>query len=101
MTFHRGMAGLLLLAAAPAGCKTASDLAPASGPPGDFAYAYASPDCAPWDGRAVSIVRQNGLASTRCTGICRRRICSPTARASARRSLSRRLERDSCSTRLR
>jgi hypothetical protein len=44
------------VALALAGCKAGSDLAPLPGPPGDFAYAYASPDCAPWDGRAVSIL---------------------------------------------
>jgi hypothetical protein len=58
---HRGAArstlGLLAVAAqALCGCRSGSDLAPLPGPPGEFTYAYASPDCAPWDGRAVSIL---------------------------------------------
>jgi hypothetical protein len=44
------------LAVALAGCGSGPDLAPAQGPPGNFVYAYASPDCAPWDGRAVQIL---------------------------------------------
>jgi hypothetical protein len=43
-------------AATLAGCGSGPDLAPAPGPPADFRYAYASPDCAPWDGRAVQIL---------------------------------------------
>jgi hypothetical protein len=57
MTLHHRLAGLAVAAALVlAGCKAGSNLAPIPGPPGDFAYAYASPDCAPWDGRAVSIL---------------------------------------------
>jgi hypothetical protein len=57
MILHRSRAAWLPLAAlAVSSCKASSDLAPVAGPPGEFAYAYASPDCAPWDGRAVSIV---------------------------------------------
>jgi hypothetical protein len=52
----RRVALMLTAALGPLGCRAGSDLAPIAGPPGDFAYAYASPDCAPWDGPAVSIV---------------------------------------------
>lgn len=37
-------------------CGSGASLAPAGSPPGNFAYAYAAPDCAPWDGRAVQIL---------------------------------------------
>jgi hypothetical protein len=37
-------------------CGSGSDLAPFPNPPDDFAFAYASPSCAPWDGRAVEIL---------------------------------------------
>jgi hypothetical protein len=37
-------------------CGSGSDLAPVPNPPDDFAFAYASPSCAPWDGRAVEIL---------------------------------------------
>lgn len=37
-------------------CRSGPPLAPVGSPQGRFAYAYASPDCAPWDGRAVEIL---------------------------------------------
>jgi len=37
-------------------CGSGSGLAPFPNPPDDFAFAYASPSCAPWDGRAVEIL---------------------------------------------
>ena len=37
-------------------CGSGSGLAPFPDPPDDFAYAYAAPSCAPWDGRAVEIL---------------------------------------------
>jgi len=48
--------GTVTVASALVGCGAGPALAPAGSPPGDFAYAYASPDCAPWDGRAVQIL---------------------------------------------
>jgi hypothetical protein len=55
---HRGPAALLL-GLAVAACGDHS-LPP---PPPGFAYAYAAPSCAPWDGPAVSLVlRSNALA---------------------------------------
>ena len=39
-----------------ASCRSGPPLAPVGSPQGRFAYAYASPDCAPWDGRAVEIL---------------------------------------------
>jgi len=39
-----------------AGCGSGSDLAPLPSAPDNYAYAYASPSCAPWDGRAVEIL---------------------------------------------
>ena len=44
-------AALILL-----GCGSGYDLAPMPNPPDGFAYAYATPSCAPWDGRAVEIL---------------------------------------------
>jgi len=44
-------AALILL-----GCGSGSDLTPIPNPPDGFAYAYAMPSCAPWDGRAVEIL---------------------------------------------
>jgi hypothetical protein len=38
------------------GCGGGSTLAPLPNPPADFAFAYATPSCAPWDGRAVEIL---------------------------------------------
>jgi hypothetical protein len=50
-------AGIVLASAALlAQCGPSSDLTPLPGPPDGFAYAYASPDCAPWDGAAVQIL---------------------------------------------
>jgi hypothetical protein len=49
-----GMA--LAMAGHLAACGPSSDPAPVSHPPANFAYAYASPDCAPWDGPAVRIL---------------------------------------------
>jgi hypothetical protein len=48
--------GTVTLTSALLSCGSGAPLAPAGNPPGDFAYAYASPDCAPWDGRAVQIL---------------------------------------------
>jgi hypothetical protein len=48
--------GSVTLASALVSCGSGSALAPGANPPGGFAYAYASPDCAPWDGRAVEIL---------------------------------------------
>jgi hypothetical protein len=57
VTLQKLMAcGTMTLANAVVGCGSGSALAPVGNPPGDFAYAYASPDCAPWDGRAVQIL---------------------------------------------
>jgi hypothetical protein len=39
-----------------AACGSGSNLAPFPDPPDHFAFAYASPSCAPWDGRAVEIL---------------------------------------------
>jgi hypothetical protein len=51
------------LAVLAGGCT--ADLAPIPGSPTGFEYAYAAPDCAPWDGYAVSIVLRGApLAST-------------------------------------
>ena len=57
MALQRLMAcGSVTLAGALVSCGSGSALAPVGNPPGGFAYAYASPDCAPWDGRAVEIL---------------------------------------------
>ncbi len=40
-------------------CASGADPAPAPHPPDGFDFAYALPDCAPWDGRAVRIVLTN------------------------------------------
>ena len=54
---RRLLAGLApAIAGALTGCGPSSDPAPVSHPPGDFRFAYASPDCAPWDGPAVRIL---------------------------------------------
>jgi hypothetical protein len=54
---RRLLAGVTLAMAADlAGCGPSADPAQVPRPPADFAYAYASPDCAPWDGRAVQIL---------------------------------------------
>jgi hypothetical protein len=39
-----------------AACGSGSDLAPFPDPPDHFAFAYATPSCAPWDGSAVEIL---------------------------------------------
>ena len=44
------------LAGALVSCGSGSAFGPVGSPPGNFVYAYASPDCAPWDGRAVQIL---------------------------------------------
>jgi hypothetical protein len=48
--------GSVTLASALVGCGSGSALAPIGSPRGNFAYAYAAPNCAPWDGRAVQIL---------------------------------------------
>lgn len=54
---RRGLAGVALaIAGELAGCGPSADPVQVPRPPADFAYAYASPDCAPWDGRAVQIL---------------------------------------------
>ena len=57
MTLQQLMAsGSVTLAGALVSCGSGSALAPGGNPPGNFVYAYAAPDCAPWDGRAVEIL---------------------------------------------
>ena len=38
------------------GCGELSDLAPVPNPPRGYPAAFATPDCAPWDGRALTVV---------------------------------------------
>jgi hypothetical protein len=37
------------------GCAGESQVAPFPSPPHDYPYAFATPDCAPWDGPAVTV----------------------------------------------
>ncbi|MGH7512639.1 MAG: hypothetical protein ACREOQ_06930 [Gemmatimonadales bacterium] len=62
---RRLLAGVALAIAGDlAGCGPSSDPAPVSRPPANFGYAYASPDCAPWDGRAVQILLTTAPSDT-------------------------------------
>ena len=46
------------------GCGESSGLAPLPTPPEGFEFAFAAPDCAPWDGPAISILLTGSLADS-------------------------------------
>lgn len=45
-------------------CDQSSDLAPVPNPPSGYGVAFATPDCAPWDGRAIAIVLAGSQADS-------------------------------------
>jgi hypothetical protein len=47
-----------LLSLTATACSGDSKIAPFPSPPHDYAYAYSTPDCAPWDGPAVTLFLQ-------------------------------------------
>ena len=46
------------------GCGDSSESAPLPTAPDGFGFAFATPDCAPWDGRAVSILLTGSYADS-------------------------------------
>jgi hypothetical protein len=46
------------------GCRGSSEPAPLPTPPEGFDFAFATPDCAPWDGPAVSILMTGSRADS-------------------------------------
>ena len=46
------------------GCRNSSESAPLPSPPDGYEFAFATPDCAPWDGRAISILLTGSYADS-------------------------------------
>ena len=46
------------------GCRGSSESKPLPSPPDGYEFAFATPDCAPWDGRAISILLTGSYADS-------------------------------------